>query len=380
MDKEKSIAISGTFVLCHNLLLFSPIRTMIILRQPRGGFFMYSFCNDYSEGAHPRILEALMQNNLIQNTGYSLDSHSDHARELIQKEIKCPDADIHFLVGGTQTNLTIIAAALRSHQAVVCAQTGHINVHETGAIESTGHKVLGQPAADGKLTPADIQNALDLHTDEHMVQPKMVYISNSTEVGTQYTKTELEELSRFCRQHHLYLFLDGARLGAALTSPINDLTLADIANLVDVFYIGGTKNGALFGEAVIISAPELKADFRFMMKQRGGMLAKGWLLGIQFEELFQNQLFYEMAEHANDMAAVLRKGIAECGYEFHWNSMTNQLFPIFPDTVIEALSKDFSFHPQVVIDDTHTCIRLVTSWATRPDGVNLFLGKLKSLN
>lgn len=340
---------------------------------------MYSFCNDYSEGAHPRILEALIQGNLIQNTGYSLDSHSEHARELIQKEISCPDAGIHFLVGGTQTNMTMIAAALRPHQAVVCAQTGHINVHETGAIESTGHKVLGLPVADGKLTPADIQNALDLHTDEHMVQPKMVYISNATEVGTQYTKAELEVLSRFCRQHSLYLFLDGARLGAALTSRVNDLTLADIASLTDVFYIGGTKNGALFGEAVIIPDPELQADFRFMMKQRGGMLAKGWLLGIQFEELFQHQLFYEMAEHANEMAAILRKGITECGYEFHWDSTTNQLFPIFPNSVIEALGKDFSFHPQVVIDGTHTCIRLVTSWATRPDGVNRFLETLKCL-
>lgn len=340
---------------------------------------MYSFCNDYSEGAHPRILEALMQNNLIQNSGYSLDSHAEHARELIHKEIKRPDADIHFLVGGTQANLTIIAAALRSHQAVICAETGHVNVHETGAIEATGHKVLGLPSADGKLTPAAVQCVLDLHTDEHMVQPKMVYISNSTEVGTQYTKAELEALSRFCRQHHLLLFLDGARLGAALTSRVNDLTLADIADLVDVFYIGGTKNGALFGEAVIISDPELKADFRFMMKQRGGMLAKGWLLGIQFEELFQHQLFYELAEHANDMADVLRKGIAECNYEFRWDSMTNQLFPIFPNSVIEALSNDFSFQPQVVINDTHTCIRLVTSWATRPDGVNRFLAALKNL-
>lgn len=338
---------------------------------------MYSFCNDYSEGAHPRILEALIQNNLIQNTGYGLDSHCGHAREFIQREIKRPDADIHFLTGGTQANLTVIAAALRPHQAVICARTGHINVHETGAIESTGHKVLDLPAADGKLTPADIQNALDLHSDEHMVQPKMVYISNSTEVGSQYAKSELEELSRFCRQHRLYLFLDGARLGAALTSRVNDLTLADIAELTDVFYLGGTKNGALFGEAVIISAPELKADFRFMMKQRGAMLAKGWLLGIQFEELFRNQLFYEMAEHANHMADILRKGIIECGYEFRWNSTTNQLFPIFPDSVIEVLSKDFSFQPQLTIDDSHTCIRLVTSWATKPDGVNRFLDALK---
>ena len=202
---------------------------------------MYSFTNDYSEGAHPQILKAMMETNLIQNTGYSLDTHTSHAIALIRDEIKQPDADIHIIAGGTQTNLITISAALRPHQAVISAVTGHINVHETGAIEATGHKVLAMDTPDGKLTPALVMQALDFHTDEHMVQPKMVYISNSTEVGTQYTKAELEALSRLCRQKNLYLFMDGARMGAALTSPINDLTLADIASLTDVFYIGGTK-------------------------------------------------------------------------------------------------------------------------------------------
>lgn len=341
---------------------------------------IYSFNNDYSEGAHPRILQAMMEANLVQNSGYSLDIHSDHAKALIKKEIRRDDVDIHMIVGGTQTNLLGICCALRPHQAVVCAETGHINVHETGAIEATGHKVLGQPTPDGKLTVPDIQKALDWHTDEHMVQPKMVYISNSTEVGTQYSKAELEELSRFCKQQGLCLFLDGARMGAALTSRANDLTLADIARLTDMFYIGGTKNGALFGEALVISHPDLKPDFRYLIKQRGAMLAKGWLLGIQFEELFQNNLFYDMASHANEMADQLRKGLTECGYAFHWNSTTNQLFPVLPNDVMEKLAQDFLFSAQAVIDEDHTCIRLVTSWATKQEGVDAFLAALKKLS
>ena len=241
---------------------------------------MYSFTNDYSEGAHPKILEAMMKENLNQQTGYGLDTHCIHAAELIKKEIGRDDVDVHFLVGGTQTNLLVISAALRPYQAVISTHTGHINVHETGAIEATGHKVLAMESPDGKLSPALVQKALDAHTDEHMVQPKLVYISNSTETGTQYTKAELEALHHICRQNQLYLFMDGARMGSALTSEVNDLTLADIASLVDVFYIGGTKNAALFGEALIICAEALKPDFRFMIKQRGAMLAKGWLLSL----------------------------------------------------------------------------------------------------
>lgn len=337
---------------------------------------MYSFNNDYSEGAHPKILEALINNNLIQEDGYGLDSHSIHAQSLIRQAIERDDTDIHLITGGTQTNLLTIATALRPYQAVICADSGHINVHETGAIEATGHKVLGMPTPEGKLTTDDIQKALDIHTDEHMVQPKMVYISNSTEVGTQYSKAELETLSRFCKQQELFLFLDGARLGSALASRENDLSLADIARLTDVFYIGGTKNGALFGEALVICHPQLKPDFRYMIKQRGALLAKGWLLGIQFEQLFQDGLLLELAEHANEMADTLRKGITRCGFSFRWNTNTNQLFPIFPNDLIEALGKDFLFSQQEVIDDTHTCIRLVTSWATKPDAVQAFLQAL----
>ncbi len=338
---------------------------------------MYSFTNDYSEGAHPRILQAMMETNLVQNTGYSTDIHTVYAGQLIRDEIRCQEADVHIIAGGTQTNLLVISSALRPYQAVISAATGHINVHETGAIEATGHKVLAMETADGKLTPALIQKALDIHTDEHMVQPKMVYISNSTEVGTQYTKAELEAVSHICQLKGLYLFMDGARMGSALTSPVNDLTLADIASLTDAFYIGGTKNGALFGEAVVIVRDELKPDFRFMIKQRGALMAKGWLLGIQFEELFQNNLFYDLASHANAMAQKLRTAIAGCGFSFASDSQTNQLFPVFPDELIRELGKDFAFEMNKRIDDTHSSIRLVTSWATKDEGVSRFIEALR---
>lgn len=339
---------------------------------------MYSLNNDYSEGAHTKVLEAMMQANLTQNEGYGLDNHCLRARNLIKQEIGKEDADVHFIVGGTQTNLISISTALRPWQAVISTDKGHINVHETGAIEAAGHKVLAMPCKNGKLTPSDIQKALDHHSTEHMVQPKMVYISNSTEIGTQYTKQELEKLHHICHQKGLYLFMDGARLGSALTSQVNDLTLKDIARLTDIFYIGGTKNGALFGEALVINHPDLKPDFRFMVKQRGALLAKGWLLGIQFEELFQNNLFYDLASHANEMASILRKGIEKCGYSFHSDSRTNQLFPILPEVVIEKLSKDFLFSAEERIDNSHLVIRLVTSWATSEEKCRRFLNILET--
>lgn len=340
---------------------------------------MYSFTNDYSEGAHPRILKALIDTNLEQNAGYGLDRHTAHAIELIRAETACPKADVHILMGGTQTNSLVIAAALRPHQAVIAASTGHINVHETGAVEASGHKVLTQPAADGKLTPAIVRGILDAHTDEHMVQPKMVYISDSTEIGTLYTKAELTALSAFCRGNGLYLFLDGARLGAALTSPDNDLTMADIAALTDVFYIGGTKNGALFGEALVIVNDLLKTDFRYLIKQRGAMLAKGWLLGIQFEELFRDRLFYDLASHANTMATKLRNALEMRGYAFAYPPQTNQLFPILSNGQIRQLEQDFAFLPDKKIDETRTSVRLVTSWATTEAGVEEFIRALDGL-
>ncbi|HIX15888.1 MAG TPA: aminotransferase class V-fold PLP-dependent enzyme [Candidatus Hungatella pullicola] len=340
---------------------------------------MYSFNNDYSEGAHPRILQAMMEANLEQNQGYGLDSHCDTARSLIKNAIAMEDVDIHFIPGGTQTNLLAIAAALRPWQAVIATTLGHINVHETGAIEATGHKVIAMPAPDGKLKPQDVEEAVARHTDEHMVQPKMVYISNSTEIGTQYTKAELQALSRVCRQKGLYLFLDGARLSSALTSSVNDLTMAGIASFTDLFYIGGTKAGALMGEALVIVNPSLKEDFRYMIKQRGAMMAKGWLLGIQFETLFQDDLYFQLASHANAMADILRQGIGDLGFSFYSDSQTNQIFPIFSDRLIERLSQSYVFSIQERYDDSHSVIRLVTSWATKEEECHGFVNALKAL-
>lgn len=337
---------------------------------------MYSFTNDYSEGAHPRILEAMMNANLTQNVGYGLDAHSLAAAGTIRRLADAPDAAVHFVVGGTQTNLLLIASALRPYQAVIAAATGHVNVHEAGAIEGTGHKVLALPTTTGKLTPEIIAPCLTEHCDEHMVQPKLVYISDSTELGTVYTKAELEALHHFCRLHGLMLYLDGARLGSALTSAPNDLTLKDLAALTDAFYIGGTKNGALLGEALIIQKDSLKEDFRFMMKNRGAMLAKGFLAGIQFEELFRDGLFFDLAAHANEMAAILRDGIRKAGYSFVSDSHTNLLFPILPDELVDKLGKDFTFERSQKPDDSHTVIRLVTSWATPEKAVRDFLAAL----
>ena len=337
---------------------------------------MYSFKNDYSEGAHSRILNALVETNLEQTDGYGTDQYTERSVNLLKKKIDREDVDIHLLVGGTQVNLTAISAFLRPHQAAIGADTSHINCHETGAIEATGHKVITMRTKDGKLTPNLIQNVVDSHSDEHMVQPKLVYISNSTELGTLYTKAELIDLHDCCKRNKLLLYLDGARLGAALVAEENDLTLADIAKLVDAFYIGGTKNGALFGEALVICNDELKEDFRYFIKQKGGLLAKGRLLGIQFEELFKDDLYFELAKHANKMALMLKGAIVDEGYKFLTESFTNQQFPIFPNNLIEKLSEKYSFNIERVIDSNYTAIRLVTSWATKEEIVLEFIEDL----
>lgn len=340
---------------------------------------MYSFKNDYSEGAHSRILNALIETNLEQTDGYSTDYHTEKAIELLKKKLDCEDVDIHLLVGGTQVNLTAISAFLRPHQATIGVETCHINCHETGAIEATGHKVITMKTDDGKLTPNLIQTVLDTHTDEHMVQPKLVYISDSTELGTLYTKSELEKLHKFCKKNNLLLYLDGARLGSALVSKENDLTLTDIVKLVDAFYIGGTKNGALFGEALVICNDALKEDFRYFIKQKGGLLAKGRLLGIQFEELFRDDLYFDIARHANKMAILLKDALKNKGYKFLTNSFTNQQFPIMPNDVIEKISEKYSFNVERAIDNENTAIRLVTSWATDEKSVLEFIEDLKSI-
>ena len=337
---------------------------------------MIRFTNDYSEGAHPRILKAMGAANTEGNFGYSTDPHCENARQMIRDAIGRPDSAVHFLVGGTQTNTVCICAALRPHQAVIAATTGHVCVHETGAIEASGHKCVTAPGtADGKLTPEAIRAVCAAHPDEHMVQPKLVYISNTTEVGGVYTGAELAAIRKVCDELGLLLYLDGARLGSALAA--GGATLTELGALCDIFSIGGTKNGALFGEAVCIQNPAIAEDFRYIMKQRGGMLAKGWLLGIQFEQLMQDGLYVELAAHANALALRLREGIAALGYGFSCDSPSNQQFPILPDRVLAKLRGDFHWEEMDKPDAEHTAIRLVTSWATRPEAVEAFLAALK---
>lgn len=329
---------------------------------------MILFSKDYSEGCHENILKALGQTNYVQTDGYGTDEYCDEARSLIKTACSAQEADVHFLVGGTQTNFTVIASALKPYQGVISAVSGHINVHETGAVEATGHKVIPLPSDDGKITANQVEECVLKHSNsdssEHEVQPKMVYISNSTEVGTIYSKSELTALSEMCRKYGMYLFLDGARLGYALTCEENDLDLKTIAKLCDVFYIGGTKVGALFGEAVVITNDELKKDFRYMIKQGGGMLAKGRLLGIQFKELFTDNLYFEIAKNADIQAMKIKKALVQKGYDFLSDSPTNQLFPILPNEVLTDLSKDFVFEIQGTADENHTAVRICTSWAT----------------
>lgn len=337
---------------------------------------MYSFKNDYSEGTHPRILKALVETNLEQVEGYGQDCYTQKAAELLKKKINRQDIDIHFFSGGTQTNLTALSAFLRPHEAIIAANTGHILVHETGAIEATGHKIISIEVKDGKLQPEHIKDAVDLHTDEHMVKPKLVYISNPTEIGSIYSKSELKQLSQFCRESNLFLFVDGARLGSALCSEENDMDLADLGMLVDVFYIGGTKNGALLGEALIVCNEGLKDEFRFHMKQKGALLAKGRILGIQFLELFRDGLYFDLAKHANQMAGLLRHGISKAGYSFLTHSPSNQIFPILPNGLIAKLEKNYSFYIWEKVDAHHSAIRLVTSWATKEEIVLAFIDDL----
>ena len=338
---------------------------------------MYSFRNDYSEGAHPRILEALAKTNLVQTVGYGCDPYCAKAAELIRGLCEAPDADVHFLVGGTQTNLVVLDALLQSYESVIAAQTGHINVHETGAIEATGHKVCTVPSPDGKLTPALVDSVVMAHSGEHMVLPRVVYISDTTEVGTVYTKAELTALRDYCDAHDLFLFLDGARLGTALTSPENDLSLPDLARLTDAFYIGGTKNGVLFGEALVMTAD--CPHFRWHMKQRGAILAKGRLLGVQFQAILEDGLYFDLARHANNLAFRLRDGIAALGYPFPVPSPSNQQFPVLPNPVVKHLQKlGYEFEIDHTVDEHQTSIRLVTSWATPESAVEAFLNDLKT--
>ena len=344
---------------------------------------MIYFNNDYSEGCHEKVLEALIRTNLEQTPGYGEDIYCAQAAEKIKALCGREDMAVHFLVGGTQTNLTVIDAALRPHQGALCPVSGHINVHETGAVEATGHKVLTVPSDDGKITAAQVAETVKLHWEdssfEHMVQPKLVYISHPSEMGTLYTKQELEDLSAVCHKLGLYLFLDGARLGYGLTAKGTDVTIEDIARLCDVFYIGGTKVGALFGEAVCITAPALKEDFRYLIKQHGGMLAKGRLLGVQFDALMTDSLYLNIAAYANGLADQIRQTLEQLQIPVQVPGITNQIFPIFTDAVLEELAKDFSFTEMGRVDATHRAIRFCTSWATTKENVQKLCDRLQQL-
>ncbi|HKK94802.1 MAG TPA: beta-eliminating lyase-related protein [Anaerovoracaceae bacterium] len=342
---------------------------------------MKYFISDYTQGAHPDILKALVETNFEHTDGYGIDPHCENAAEMIKQLIGKPNANIHFMVGGTPTNVITIAATLKSYECVIAPHTSHIFMHETGGVEATRHKIYPLDTEDGKLTPTMIQTVLDEFEDEHMTIPKYVYISNTTELGTIYKKAELEALSKFCKKNDLYLYIDGARLGSALTSPENDLTIKDIANLVDAFYIGGTKNGILFGEALIVLNEEINDHFRFYMKQGLGMLAKGRLIGVQFEALLKgenNSLFYQIAKHENKLAEDLRNRISELGYEFLGTSCTNQIFPIFPRTLVKKLQEDFLFYDWAAVDDPDMiAVRLVTGWGTSEEDVDALIEAIK---
>ena len=329
-----------------------------------------NFRNDYSDGAHPRVLQALVAANAGCNVSYGLDRHSLRAAQLIRNACAQPDAAVHLLAGGTQTNLVALSAFLRPHQALLATEHGHVATHETGAIEATGHKVLTVPSRDGKLSAEALAPVLAAHTSEHMVQPRLVYISQSTELGTIYSRAELQALSMFCRCHGLLLFVDGARIGVALSAPGNDLSLPDLAALADAFYIGGTKNGALLGEALVIVDPALQTDARYLIKQRGAILARGLVLGAQFEALFEDGLYLELAARANAMARRLREGLAAAGAEFVVASPTNQQFILVDNAQVQVLERRCQFERWRAEPDGRTVIRFVTSWATRPEDVD----------
>ncbi len=337
----------------------------------------YWFKNDYSFGAHPSVMDAVLRANLEGNVGYGMDAYTEKARELIREKTGLPHAMVEFMVGGTQTNVVACSFLLRPWEAAICPRSGHLNGHEVGAFEATGHKILPvETDLDGKLRPELIAPILHEHEDIHLTTPKLVYISNSTENGEVYTKAELKALHDFCRQHDLYLFVDGARLGSALASDKNDMTLPEFAALTDAFYIGGTKNGAMFGEALVINHPELTKDFFRMKKQMGAVIAKGWIQGVTFLALFEDDLYFKLARHANDMAKRLQDGLVSLGFTPWVHSPTNQLFFVIPNEVLPKLEEVCHCEHWCRYDETSTVIRFVTCFHTSQDDVDGLIAAL----
>ena len=349
--------------------------------QERKKIMIY-FLSDYSQGAHPAVMEALVRTNSEHSDGYGTDEHCEHAAQLIKDMIGADDCRVHMMVGGTPCNITVIAAALRPYESVIALRTGHIYSHETGAIEATGHRVIAMEGVNGKLTPQLIDQAWEEYQDEHTALPKMVYISQPTECGSLYSRAEITAIRDKCLEKDMYLYVDGARLGAALTCGENDLSLSELARLCDVFYIGGTKNGALFGEALVICRPELDDHFRFMIKRQGGLLARGRLIGVQFEALLEggeNSVFFKAAAHANEMAKLLRKELAALGVGFYSDSPTNQVFPVLPRYVVDELKKEFAFHEWAAEKDGMVPVRLVTGWGTEKEDVEGLVRAVRKL-
>ncbi len=343
-----------------------------------------TFKNDYNQTGHPAVLQALARTAAGHYTGYGLDTISLRAADMLREHCECPQAEVHFLAGGTLTNLLMISSVLRPHQAVIAASSGHIEIHETGAVEATGHKILTPhvESKDGKLTAQQICALCDAHDNEHMVQPRLVYVSQATELGTVYTKQELNAISQVCKERNLYFFIDGARVGVAVTcsqqsklvgaQSLHVPSLSEIAALCDAFYIGGTKNGALFGEALILVNESIQQDFRYLCKQRGAMLAKGWLISAQFEALFSKALYYELASHANAMSQHLSDALRRVGVELLLQTQTNQIFPILPVDFVGSLAQSHAFETWARNEKTHT-IRFVTSWNTTQKDVDILL-------
>ncbi len=341
---------------------------------------MLSFTCDYTQGAHPKILERLIETNMEQLPGYGNDRYCESAKEKIRKACGCPDAEIYFLAGGTQTNATVIDSVLQKYEGVISAQTGHINVHEAGAVEYTGHKVLTLPAWEGKIRADELEELLKTFWDdgsrEHMVFPGMVYLSHPTEYGTLYTKAELEAISSICRSYKIPLYLDGARLGYGLMSLQTDVTLPMIADLCDIFYIGGTKVGALCGEAVVFPHKNAPRHFLTLIKQHGALMAKGRLVGIQFDTLFTDDLYFRISRHAIEMAELMKKGFAKKGYSFFLDSPTNQQFILLDNVKLEELQKKVDFEIWERPDEEHTVVRFATSWGTAAEDIEELMGYL----
>jgi threonine aldolase len=337
----------------------------------------YKFLNDYSEGCHPRILERLVETNTHQESGYGNDQYTESAIRKIKSACSNEAIDVHFVAGGTLANLLVISSLLKPYESVISAESGHINTHEAGAIEATGHKIEYVKTDDGKLTISKIGVLLMKFPKYHTVKPRLVYISNSTELGTIYSEAELEDLYSYCKSNGLLLYMDGARLPMALMAKENTLSLHKITQLCDVFYIGGTKCGALLGEAVVICNPDLQEDFKYNVKQRGAMMAKGRALGVQFDVLFTNDLIFDLAQYANAQADKITDAFRQLGYMFLCSPQSNQVFPIVSTQISKGLAEQFEFFEWEYLDDEHVALRIVTSWCTSERAVDDFIGLLQ---